>query len=1069
MSSQVNVSEEEASYKLVRKISDSSTSSYVAVMGQSLDHPMSFKETDSQVDQSLIHRAKKESYLSMRSDQNVDEPDDLQQENILTDWRKRSNFSSLSMKSDQSIDCPYNFRSGDDQADRRLIQRKRSNFSSLSMKSDQSIDCPYNFRSGDDQADRSIQWKRSALSRANTLDHIFKKAEERAMSLVKNELMRFKNLLSPDSSAEEVLNEDVQVVREGALKITLHVLREMDHVNLATVLQSKMTPWYLQKFKSNLKKTYQSIREGTAKQQNSTLLNEIYTDLYLTEGGCDEVRYDHEMRQVEEISRKVEKENTAMNVNKIFKAFPGQDKSIRTVLTKGIAGIGKTVSVQKFILDWSEGVANKDVHFIFPLPFRELNILRGKAFSLKDLLRHFFPEMADLALTGCDAFKILFIFDGLDESRLPLDFHNNPRVCNVAKRTSVDVLLTNLIQGNLLPSALLWITSRPAACGQIPPQCVDLVTEVRGFSDLQKEEYFRRRISDRSLANRIIAHMKSFRSLYVMCHIPVFCWIAATVLEKVLSQAKSGEMPKTLTQMFSHFVNFQMTQRTQRYHGTYKPDADQIQESVLALGKLAYEQLEKGNLVFYEEDLSECDIDAREMSVYSGLCTQMFREEIGLQMGRVFSFVHLSIQEFLAALYVLLSFIISSSRKDFDKKIPGFLSSIHKPAMSDLLKKAVDKSLQSENGHLDLFLRFLLGLSLESNQTLLTGLQIQTGHRSHKEETAKYIKKVIREISSPEKSINLFHCLNELNDHSLEQEVQVYLSRRAKNRLSNASLSPASLTPAQWSALVFVLLNSEEELDEFNLCNYDPSEECFKKLLPVVKASRTANLNGCNLTEQSCALLASALSSNSSVRQLDLSTNNLHDSGVKLLSAGLENPQCKLQRLRLCGCRITEKSCLTLAFTLASNFSHLIELNLANNNLQDSGVKLLCEGLEKPHCKLETLGLCNCNLTHEGCAVLVGALKSNPSHLRELNLGMNKLGDLGVKQLSCLLEEPSCKLEKLELFDCNITEEGCAALASALKSNPSHLRELDLDHNEAGQSGEKLLSSLLEDPDVILK
>ncbi|MCI4374376.1 hypothetical protein PGIGA_G00005460 [Pangasianodon gigas] len=409
---------------------------------------------------------------------------------------------------------------------------------------------------------------------------------------------------------------------------------------------------------------------------------------------------------------------------------------------------------------------------------------------------------------------------------------NNKRLCDVTESASVDVLLTNLIKGNLLPSALLWITSRPGAANQIPPECVDLVTEVRGFSDPQKEEYFRKRISDQILANKIITHMKSSRSLYIMCHIPVFCWISATVLERMLGEAESGEIPKTLTQMFTYFLIFQIKHKDQKYHQKCDRDPQQTRESILALGKLAFQQLEKGNLIFYEEDLKECGINVREVSVYSGVCTQIFREEFGLHLGKVFSFVHLSVQEFLAALYAFLSFI-SRNVTEQTTDLSGLFSKSH---MSDFLRSAVDKALQSENGHLDLFLRFLLGLSLESNQTLLRGLMPQTGSSSQsKQETVEYIKEKIRENPSPEKSINLFHCLNELNDHSLVQEVQAYLNRGGYRRLSGTSLSPA-----QWSALVFVILNSEQELDEFDLRKYDRSDECLLRLLPVVKASRKA-------------------------------------------------------------------------------------------------------------------------------------------------------------------------------------------------------------------------------------
>uniref|UniRef100_A0A4W4E3S2 NACHT domain-containing protein n=1 Tax=Electrophorus electricus TaxID=8005 RepID=A0A4W4E3S2_ELEEL len=554
---------------------------------------------------------------------------------------------------------------------------------------------------------------------------------------------------------------------------------------------------------------YQKIHEGISQQGTTALLNEIYTELYITEGGSGEVNNE---------------------------PLPGQDKAIRTVLTKGVAGIGKTVSVQKFILDWSEGNVNQDVLFIFPLPFRELNLMKEKKFSLVELLHRFFPETCELKPKHYTYYKILFIFDGLDECRLPLDFQNNERLWDVTESTSVDVLLTNLIKGNLLPSALLWITSRPAAANQIPPECVDQVTEVRGFSEPQKEEYFRKRISDQGLANRIITHMKSSKSLYIMCHIPVFCWIAATVLERMLGEAEIREIPKTLTQMFTHFLIFQLRHKDQKYGQSMKGQKGpthprHMRKNVLALGKLAFQQLEKGNLIFYEEDLRNSGIDVREMAVYSGMCTQIFREEFELQLGKVFSFVHLSVQEFLAAVYVFISFI-STNTNVLQQQHPEIV----KTPMSVFLNSAVNKALQSQNGHLDLFLRFLLGLSLESNQTLLRGLLTQRGRCSHsRDKTVKYIKKKISDSPSTEKSINLFHCLNELNDHSLVQEVQTYLSRGG-----NSSLHGARLSPAQWSALVFVLLNSEEELDEFDLRKYDPSEECLLRLLPVVKASRKA-------------------------------------------------------------------------------------------------------------------------------------------------------------------------------------------------------------------------------------
>ncbi|XP_050958672.1 protein NLRC3 [Labeo rohita] len=657
----------------------------------------------------------------------------------------------------------------------------------------------------------------------------------------------------------------------------------------------------LNTFRSNLMKKFERLYEGTVTQGNPTLLNEIYTELYITESESGEISNEHEVRQIETQSRRAATEDTAIKCNDIFRPLHGQDKAIRTVLTKGVAGIGKTVSVQKFILDWAEGKENQDVQLIFPLPFREINLMKDKTLSLLDLLHVFFPESKEME-KSFDEYKVLFIFDGLDECRLSLDFQSDVRLCDVSESASVDVLLMNLIVGNLLPFALIWITSRPAAADLVPSECVHRVTEVRGFNEPQKEEYFRKRISDQSLANRIISHLKSSRSLYIMCHIPVFCWISAAVLEKMLSQAESGEIPKTLTQMYTHFLILQTNIKCEKDYEKKVTDEDVI----LKLGKVAFQQLVKGNLIFYKEDLRECGIDVTEASVYSGLCTQIFREEFGLYQGKVFCFVHLSIQEHLAAVYVHLSWTNNninvfdqSTKQNAPSKVKDWFQLLFKHvSLSELHQRAVDEALQSKNGHLDLFLRFLLGLSVESHQILLQRIMMLKRNSSDSnEKTVEYIKKKIRTIESPEKSINLFHCLNELGDNSLVEEIQQYLK--------SGTIREAKLSSSQWSAVVFVLLTSEEKLDKFDIndfvcgTNKTIKLKVLQKLLPVIKESRSVWLRDCDITDEGCAALASALRSNPShLRHLDLSENNIGNS-VNLLFDVLQNPQCKLEILCL--------------------------------------------------------------------------------------------------------------------------------------------------------------------------
>ncbi|XP_051552625.1 NACHT, LRR and PYD domains-containing protein 12-like isoform X2 [Myxocyprinus asiaticus] len=871
--------------------------------------------------------------------------------------------------------------------------------------------------------------------------------------LKEEELKKFQWYLKNDGlhSTSELENADVldtvdKIVAcyglEESVKITVNILRKMKQNHLAEQLENKLKEEkhkenqddirqqeFLKSHKSNMKKEAEHIFEGKKGNEWKSNLDDVYTELFITEGDIKDVNHAHEILKTDDAFKSQKSQDKPINYNDIFSSL-GKNNRKKTVLTKGIAGIGKTVSVHKFILDWAEGKANQDVDCMFLLPFRDVNSIKDKEISLHELLKKFYPELKEMEKTKLYTdYKLVFVFDGLDESRLPLNFESG-MLMSVEERSSVDELFTNLVKGNLLPSALIWVTSRPAVANQIPPEYVGLFTEVRGFTDKQKEEYFRKKIKDETQASKIISHIKTSRSLYIMCHIPVFCWITATVLQ----ENNTEDIETTLTEMYIHFLIIQMNMKSQKYDAQFERERTKLLESnktmILKLAKLAFEQLKKENIVFYEEDLKECGIDVSKDSEFTGMIAEIFKKEDGLHETKVFSFVHLSVQEFLAALFVFLCYL----NKNLEE-LQFFFEKPDEPiTLHDLLQKAVDKAMKSKRGHLDLFLRFLMGISLESSQKLLKGLI--THSEDTKESTVKtteHIQSKLQEYISDEASINLFYCLLELKDQSLLKEIQGYLSSDAH--------PGRELSSSMCSVLVYVLLMSEKVLDEFNPKMFNTSSYNYRRLVPAVRCCRKAKFDSCHLVETCCESLSSVLQSSNSLRELDLSNNDLQDSGVKLLSDALKSPHCTLDIVSLSLCNLTEKSCFALASVLSSNSSSLRELDLSNNDLQDSGVKLLSDALKSPHCTLEILRLSGCMVTEEGCCSVASALSSNPSHLRELDLSYNHPGESGVQLLSERLNDPNCTLDKL-----NVDHGGEFMITAGLHK---YVCDLTLDSNTA--------------------
>ncbi|KAM6971818.1 protein NLRC3-like [Aplochiton taeniatus] len=642
-----------------------------------------------------------------------------------------------------------------------------------------------------------------------------------------------------------------------------------------------------EKHKDRLREKFSRIHEGTGTDQSH--LENVYTHLYLTReihlwGSLPE--FLHEVKH-----HGVKYSGKEISADELFTPEPGDKIPIKTVLMKGIAGVGKTVGVQMFSLDWAKGKHNQQIDFIFVLPFRELNLIKDVQFSLLGLLTYFHPELKQIedALKLVDQ-RILLIFDGLDESRFQLNFKHNKTVNDLAQTSSVGVLLTNLIKGNLLPNSLLWITSRPAAANQIPPMYIQRISVVQGFTDPEKEEYFRKKFPDDKKGT--VSSIKNMISYFFMCHIPIFCWITAEVFEKGGSQQKS-EGITTVTELYIHYLLIQAQRATEKYeeHKSQDLDPKHIVKSrtfqmFLKLGQLAFEQLKK-NIIFYEEDLRKCGIDVIEASVFCGLCSEILKQERGLYEGKMLSFIHLSFQEFLAALYVFHCCVNRNVRAL--KSLVGKVSP--ELPQHELMKRVVNKALRSENGHLDLFLRFFLGLSLESSQTLLQGL---LSRRESSSETVEEMRRYLREPGvrkiKPERQINLFLCQFEMKVHSVQNEIKTFIE------------SDVCLLPINQSVLTSMLLMSEEVLNEIDLAKCRGGWLMRYKLLPALKICIKGRLDIKPLHGGGSETLSSVLqSADCSLKELHLRDELFSYVGDLLspLFSALRSPDCNLKTLRL--------------------------------------------------------------------------------------------------------------------------------------------------------------------------
>lgn len=498
-------------------------------------------------------------------------------------------------------------------------------------------------------------------------------------------------------------------------------------------------------------------------QREERPFDDVFAKLNITSTCDNGPNIEHEVMTIEKLDSN-RAEGKLLSTADILSAERLEHSNMKLMLITGVAGSGKSMAVRRLILDWIEERSHQHVSFLFPLPFRELKQFEGSNISLLEIIHTLYPATKKLRDRDyrCEDCKIMFVFDGLDEYNGKLDFQNTELLSDHTDPTTLNVIVVNLLRGRLLYRGLFLVTSRPQIRRCIPWDTHYDEIDVRGFCDPEKDEYFRRRFQDPDQAARVIAHINSFKTLRIMCHLPLFCSLVADEYQHIFrGQGTQAELPRSITYMYTKLL-LALTRQHRRFRA---PDCspDEERDFLMKLGKLALDMLEQGQFKITRSDWKEVGINEEEAVINSGLCTQYTTKPFVLIQERVFSFIHPTMQEYLAALYVFLTFRNQGKNtlgQQLKRKVRGMLKG-HK-AM-ELYKSAVDRSLLCEDGKLDIFLRFLFGMAIETNLELLqpfctSSLQWPTVV----EDATALIRKKIRENQYPDRNENLQHCLDEL-------------------------------------------------------------------------------------------------------------------------------------------------------------------------------------------------------------------------------------------------------------------------------------------------------------------
>ncbi|XP_069828856.1 NACHT, LRR and PYD domains-containing protein 3-like [Dendropsophus ebraccatus] len=689
--------------------------------------------------------------------------------------------------------------------------------------------------------------------------------------------------------------------------------------------------------------------------------------------------------------------------NKMFRWCYQSGLVPNIVMVIGVPGVGKTTLMQKFVYDWVRGDLYQRFSFVFFFKFRELN--RLDEVSLETMILQQYPYLEpQIENILQDPEKLLFIFDGLDESNHTMDFTSGHLFSNPRERGHWGQIVDSLVRKSLLSGCSVLMTSRPTRMASIDCDVFQRIVEIIGFFPEDRQTYFENFFSDPELAEKAFTYVKQNDALYTFCYLPSYCWIICTVLSRSFQTTCSDQppslLPKTVTQLFAIFVANILTN-----HSLEKSDAQKVLQSI---GWMAEHGVMNHRIIFDDRDLGSFHVDNK-----SKLLSSFLKES---EEPVTYSFLHLTVQEFFSAL-------------------------VHYADYSpEKLQESLNRAQSYPDGRGEMFLRFLCGLSDASTRSMLTGyLETQAAEASR--DVITWLKNFFLEEQRPwigvhdKQNLRTFYYLYESQNKPLVQE-----SLQSCRALD---FSGVHLTAQDCTVLSFIM-ETCTNIEELCLCYCPLDPEGLERLAPALHNLQDLRLDDNHLPDTSCPQLASVIRNNPSLKILHLSNNRLSGPHFSDLAEALSSPEGRIEELGLGNNDLPDTSCPQLASVIRNNPS-LKKLVLSQNNLSGPHFSDLAEALSSPACRIEELELHSNNLPDTSCPHLASVIRNNPS-LKRLDLHDNDLSGPHFSDLAEALSSPDCRIEELDLRSNNLPDTSCPQLASVIRNNPS-LKTLYLSEN----------------------